>query len=65
MYGTLSIRIIHGRDLWADENGTSDPYCKLKIQDYYKLKTNYIDTNLNPIWNESFEKPIKFVLEDY
>lgn len=34
--------------------GKSDPYVLLYVRPLFKYKTQVIDNNLNPIWNETF-----------
>jgi len=54
--GTLKVTLIEGTNLPAmDRGGTSDPYCKLKIQPHASVKSKVIKKNLNPRWNETFE----------
>lgn len=75
IYGTLTIRVIHAKDLKAADGKTSDPYCTVNLPDNKELKTSTINKTINPIWNETFQavikvptekikKPIKFVLKD-
>jgi Ca2+-dependent lipid-binding protein len=35
--------------------GKSDPYVVLYVRPMFKVKTQVIDDNLNPEWNETFE----------
>lgn len=35
--------------------GKSDPYAVVYIRPLFKVKTNTIENNLNPIWNQTFE----------
>nr|CAB3474549.1 unnamed protein product [Digitaria exilis] len=35
--------------------GKSDPYVVLYVRPFFKVRTNVIDDNLNPEWNETFE----------
>jgi Ca2+-dependent lipid-binding protein len=37
-----------------DLNGKSDPYVVLKFGPKQSQKTNYINADLNPVWNEVF-----------
>lgn len=35
--------------------GKSDPYAVVHIKPLFKVKTNVVDNNLNPVWNQTFE----------
>lgn len=35
--------------------GKSDPYVVLYIRPLFKVKTQVVDNNLNPLWNQAFE----------
>eukprot|EP00026_Physarum_polycephalum_P005577 Phypoly_transcript_05612.p1 GENE.Phypoly_transcript_05612~~Phypoly_transcript_05612.p1 ORF type:complete len:602 (-),score=84.00 Phypoly_transcript_05612:29-1834(-) len=52
--GQLLIEVVEGRALAVkDISGTSDPYCVLKIGKQIS-KTNIVEKNLDPVWNEAF-----------
>eukprot|EP00456_Euglypha_rotunda_P035085 TRINITY_DN2705_c0_g1_i5.p1 TRINITY_DN2705_c0_g1~~TRINITY_DN2705_c0_g1_i5.p1 ORF type:complete len:970 (-),score=172.98 TRINITY_DN2705_c0_g1_i5:22-2667(-) len=54
--GTLKVTLIEGTNLPAmDRGGTSDPFCKLKIQPHASVKSKVIKKNLNPKWDQTFE----------
>lgn len=51
----MSVRVVEARDLMPmDLNGKSDPYVVLKFGARQSQKTNYINSDLNPVWNEVF-----------
>eukprot|EP00002_Diphylleia_rotans_P014404 TRINITY_DN2808_c0_g1_i1.p1 TRINITY_DN2808_c0_g1~~TRINITY_DN2808_c0_g1_i1.p1 ORF type:complete len:755 (+),score=160.37 TRINITY_DN2808_c0_g1_i1:49-2313(+) len=56
--GRLWVKVVEGRELAIkDLSGTSDPYCVLSIENQsqrQEQKTEVIDKNLNPVWNEEF-----------
>jgi Ca2+-dependent lipid-binding protein len=50
----LVVEVVAGRNLAVkDLSGTSDPYCIL-CMGKTELKTNIIEKNLDPVWNEEF-----------
>ncbi|KAL9691482.1 hypothetical protein QQ045_011906 [Rhodiola kirilowii] len=54
--GKLTVTVIRANDLKNMEMiGKSDPYAVLYIRPLFKFKTNTIDNNLNPVWDETFE----------
>jgi len=61
--GTLVIRVIHAKDLKAADGSTSDPYCSINFPDNTDISTSTINRTVNPIWNETIEKKIKFPTE--
>ncbi|KAI9340576.1 hypothetical protein BDR26DRAFT_353408 [Obelidium mucronatum] len=72
--GMLYIDLHSATNLEAvDNGGTSDPYCLVHINDDLVHKTHIHKKNLNPIFNESINIPIKsrlkstinFILKDY
>lgn len=69
--GQISIRVIHGRDLWnADgKNSLSDPYAKVTFpkgkNDTTSLKTKTLDKTLNPVWDQKLTKKLKFTEGNY
>lgn len=57
--GTLRVDVLDAANLpSADRNGSSDPFCKFRLngKDVFKTKTQ--KKTLNPTWNESFEVQI-------
>jgi Ca2+-dependent lipid-binding protein len=51
----LSVRVVEARDLMPmDLTGKSDPYVILKLGNLQTQKSNYINQDLNPVWNEVF-----------
>lgn len=51
----LTVRVVEARDIMPmDINGKSDPYIVLKLGNMQMQKTNYINADLNPVWNEVF-----------
>ncbi|MCJ1321970.1 hypothetical protein MMC15_007315 [Xylographa vitiligo] len=58
--GNLRVDVLEGSNLpSADRNGYSDPYCKFDLNGEGVFKTKTQKKTLQPIWNESFEIPIK------
>ena len=58
----FNIRIIKAKDIQAmDNNGYSDPYCKLEFIGYpgSVKKTRIIEHSLTPFWDEFFQFEIK------
>lgn len=54
--GRLSVTVIKAISLKNKELiGKSDPYVVLYVRPMFKVKTQVIDDNLNPEWNETFE----------
>jgi Ca2+-dependent lipid-binding protein len=54
--GRLSVTVIKATSLKNKELiGKSDPYVVLYVRLMFKVKTQVIDDNLNPEWNETFE----------
>ena len=35
--------------------GKSDPYVVVYIRPMFKVKTQVVDNNLNPVWNQTFD----------
>jgi len=53
--GVLRITLVEARNLVSkDFDGTSDPYCKLSVDDQ-QWKSKVIGSTLQPVWNESWE----------
>ncbi|MCJ1391843.1 hypothetical protein MMC18_004710 [Xylographa bjoerkii] len=58
--GTLRVDVLEGSNLpSADRNGYSDPYCKFELNGEGVFKSKTQKKTLQPIWNESFEIPIR------
>ena len=58
--GTLRVDVLEASNLpAADRNGYSDPYCKFELNGEGVFKSKIQKKTLQPIWNESFEIPIK------
>ncbi|KAG2723318.1 hypothetical protein I3843_02G142800 [Carya illinoinensis] len=54
--GKLTVMIVKANDLKNMEMiGKSDPYVIVYIRPLFKVKTNVVDNNLNPVWNQTFE----------
>ncbi|KAI5647331.1 hypothetical protein M9H77_33336 [Catharanthus roseus] len=54
--GKLTVTVVKANDLKNKELiGKSDPYAVVYIRPLFKVKTNTIENNLNPIWNQTFE----------
>ncbi|KAK3194953.1 hypothetical protein Dsin_026263 [Dipteronia sinensis] len=54
--GKLLVTVVKANGLKNMEIiGKSDPYVVVYIQPLLKVKTNVVDNNLNPVWNQSFE----------
>jgi len=61
----VSVRVVEARDLMPmDLNGKSDPYVVLKFGARQQQKTNYINSDLNPVWNEVFTFDVESGKED-
>lgn len=57
--GTLRVDVLDAADLpSADRNGSSDPYCKFRLNGKEVFKTKVQKKTLHPAWNEFFEVPI-------
>ena len=60
--GRMRISVLGAEGLRAaDKLGSSDAYCKIKWAGGVKLTTKVI-TSLNPIWNETVEFPLAYLL---
>ena len=58
----FNIKIIKAKDIQAmDNNGSSDPYCKLEFLGFpdSTQKTRIIENSLTPLWEEFFQFEIK------
>ncbi|TVU39434.1 hypothetical protein EJB05_12853 [Eragrostis curvula] len=54
--GRLSVTVMKATSLKNKELiGKSDPYVVLYVRPMFKVKTQVIDDNLNPEWNETFD----------
>uniref|UniRef100_A0A7N0TDS2 Uncharacterized protein n=1 Tax=Kalanchoe fedtschenkoi TaxID=63787 RepID=A0A7N0TDS2_KALFE len=54
--GKLNLTVVKANDLKNMEMiGKSDPYAVVYIRPLFKFKTNTVENNLNPVWNETFE----------
>ncbi|CAL5414949.1 unnamed protein product [Camellia sinensis] len=54
--GKLTVTVVKANDLKNMEMiGKSDPYVVVYIRPLFKVKTEVIDNDLNPIWNQTFE----------
>lgn len=63
----LSVGIIQGADLAAmDMGGTSDPYVKVYLlpDKKKKFETKVHRKTLNPVFNESFIFPVRFLWQN-
>ncbi|BBN04449.1 hypothetical protein MPTK1_3g04720 [Marchantia polymorpha subsp. ruderalis] len=55
LQGKVTCRVVKAESLKNMEMvGKSDPYVLLYVRPLFKYKTQVIDNNLNPIWNETF-----------
>ncbi|KDP28724.1 hypothetical protein JCGZ_14495 [Jatropha curcas] len=54
--GKLTVTVVKASDLKNMEMiGKSDPYVVLHIRPMFKVKTNVVENNLNPVWDHTFE----------
>ncbi|XP_065864828.1 calcium-dependent lipid-binding protein [Euphorbia lathyris] len=54
--GKLAVTVVKANELKNMEMiGKSDPYVVLYIRPVIKVKTQVVENNLNPVWDESFE----------
>ncbi|KHN14462.1 Kinesin-related protein 11 [Glycine soja] len=54
--GKLALTVVKATTLkYMEMIGKSDPNVVVHIQPLFKYKTNVLDNNLNPFWNEKFE----------
>lgn len=54
--GKVAVTIVKANNLKNMEMiGKSDPYAVVHIKPLFKVKTNVVDNNLNPVWNQTFE----------
>ncbi|CAN1157751.1 Calcium-dependent lipid-binding protein, partial [Linum perenne] len=54
--GKLTVTLVKANDLKNKEMiGKSDPYVVLYIRPVFKVKSNVVENNLNPVWNQTFE----------
>lgn len=54
--GKVAVTIVKANSLKNMEMiGKSDPYAVVHIKPLFKVKTNVVDNNLNPVWNQTFE----------
>lgn len=59
----LTVRVIEARNLKPmDENGLADPYAVISIEGQ-KEETRFVETTLNPKWDENFKFDIKTARE--
>ena len=49
----LGIKVVEAKNLKIGDFNSSDPYCIIKIAGVEK-RTRVIDSNLNPVWNQTF-----------
>ncbi|CAI2365549.1 unnamed protein product [Moneuplotes crassus] len=55
----LTVRVVEARNLKPmDNNNSSDPYAVVSIEDQ-KEETQFIESNLNPKWDETFKFEIR------
>ncbi|KAI8070191.1 C2 domain-containing protein [Thamnidium elegans] len=67
---TFQVDLIEARNLKAmDRGNTSDPYCRVRVNNKVVYKTQHIKKTLAPEWNESFAIKVKdhmdFKVKDY
>ncbi|KAJ8028903.1 Multiple C2 and transmembrane domain-containing protein 1 [Holothuria leucospilota] len=61
-YYRLEVHLKEGKDLAVrDWSGSSDPYVKLKLGGKVVYKSRIIYQNLNPLWDEHFQVPVRNV----
>ncbi|XP_050237770.1 calcium-dependent lipid-binding protein isoform X2 [Mercurialis annua] len=54
--GKLTVTVVKGTDLKNMEMiGKSDPYVVLYIRPMFKVKSQVVENNLNPVWDQSFD----------
>ncbi|XP_024450430.1 calcium-dependent lipid-binding protein isoform X2 [Populus trichocarpa] len=54
--GKLTVTVVKANDLKNMEMiGKSDPYAVVYVRPMFKVKTQVIDNNLNPVWNQTFD----------
>ncbi|KAB5569118.1 hypothetical protein DKX38_002911 [Salix brachista] len=54
--GKLTVTVVKANDLKNMEMiGKSDPYAIVYVRPMFKVKTQVIDNNLNPVWNQTFD----------
>ncbi|CAI0385546.1 unnamed protein product [Linum tenue] len=54
--GKLTVTVVKANDLKNMEMiGKSDPYVVLHIRPVFKVKSNVVENNLNPVWNQTFD----------
>lgn len=54
--GKLTVTVVRANDLKNKELiGKSDPYAVVYVRPLFKVKTNTIENNLNPVWDQTFE----------
>jgi hypothetical protein len=54
--GKLTLTVVKANDLKNMEMiGKSDPYAVVYIRPMFKVKTQVVDNNLNPVWNQTFD----------
>ncbi|KAG2729573.1 hypothetical protein I3843_01G251700 [Carya illinoinensis] len=54
--GKIVLTVVKANDLKNMEMiGKSDPYVVVYIRPLFKVKTNVVENNLNPVWNQTFE----------
>jgi hypothetical protein len=54
--GKLTVTVVKANDLKNMEMiGKSDPYAVVYIRPMFKVKTQVVDNNLNPVWNQTFD----------
>jgi len=50
------VTVVKANDLKNMEMiGKSDPYAVVYIRPMFKVKTQVVDNNLNPVWNQTFD----------
>lgn len=61
-YYRLEVHLKEGKDLAVrDWSGSSDPYVKFKLGGKVVYKSRIIYQNLNPLWDEHFQVPVRNV----
>ncbi|XP_057998482.1 calcium-dependent lipid-binding protein isoform X1 [Hevea brasiliensis] len=54
--GKLTVTVVKANELKNMEMiGKSDPYVVLYIRPVFKVKSNVVENNLNPVWDKTFE----------
>lgn len=59
--GKLYFNIIHAKGLASTDDDISDPFCVGTLPNGTKIKTEFIQDNVNPVWNYKLQGDINIL----